>query len=130
MDVPKEVEQKLDAELASKLRAANPEHRVRVVARLGASSADGANAPTPGPSEFPSREAWRSDRIARQRASIEKRYGQTLESIRQRGVQVVTGGSLSTTLILEGSSSSIVKALQLEDVVHADIDRKLSLEGR
>jgi hypothetical protein len=128
MDVPQEVESKVTVDLVSALRAAGPQQRMRIVVRLGPASDADATAPAPSPGDYPSREAWRNALIERQRSSVARKHGQTIEDIRRQGVEVLAGGSLSTTLVLEGSSASIVKALQFRDVVHADIDRKLSVE--
>ena len=126
MDVPERVASKIEQGLRAKLVSAKPEDSLRIIARL--SSPVSVEKPeTTRPSEFPSREEWRKDLISRQRGAVQQRVGPLLDRLRHLGVTIVAGGDLSETVVLVGHPPDIVKALELDGVAHADIDRALSL---
>ena len=81
----------------------------------------------PRPNAFRSREEWRKELISRKRAEVRQSAGPLLDCLKDLGVEVLSGGDLSETLVLQGRPTAILRALELDGLAHADVDREFSI---
>lgn len=91
----------------------------------GAPSAGGDDAP-PKPSGYASRAAYRADLIAYQRKKNLDSIGVTIERLKSLSLDP-RGGSSSRTVVVEGTPVQIRASLSLPGVLHASLDRSMSL---
>lgn len=127
MDVPERVTAKLDTGLRRKLDEASSGESLRIVVRLLSPSPQAAPPDEIRTGAFPNRQEYRRELIRRRRAGTEGTFGGVIDRIRKLGVSVY-GGGLVQTVVLEGPAEGVVKALDLDEVAHADLDRPLTLD--
>ena len=125
MDVPRHVASKIEPSLEATLQSAGSQDVVRIVARLASPARSASEMPRPD--AFRSREEWRKELISRKRTAVQQAAGPLLDRLKDLGVEVLAGGDLSETLVLQGRPTAIVQALELDGLAHADVDRAFSI---
>jgi len=78
------------------------------------------------PSQFPNQLDYRQALIDAQRRRVEEEVGPLAQAISQMGLKV-SGGRLQPNLVVEGVARLVLKALELDQVQRAVLDKKISL---
>jgi len=117
---------KIDPLLRERLRNAREDETIRVVMVLGEDEHSSRIDREMHPSQFPSRTAWREALIKQRQSQLASEIGDTLEGLRERSLQP-RGGTISHTVVVEGSVRDIVSSLELPGVRHASLDRPIEL---
>lgn len=116
---------KIDEALASALHGTAP------VTALLALAPTSASAPAPlaesvRPDQFSTRGEWRAEMNRRSHDRSEAAYGPTIELLRGLGLDV-RGGALGT-VVAHGTPDQLRRALQLDEVIEATLDRPIDLK--
>lgn len=129
MNLSRAEQQKIDPLLRDALVQARPEDTLRVVMTLQPDEEQPLEADLEyelDPSQFHSRESYRSALIEQQKRRTLHEISQTIHEL-ERILTAVHGGEMSHTVVAEGSAQQVVSALSLTGVQRASLDRPLEL---
>lgn len=79
------------------------------------------------PKEFPTYEDYRKTLIEYRQKEFAEGLGDTLQELRNLSLKILTGGTISRTLAVEGTARQILQALELPEVRHATIEQMIGL---
>ena len=78
------------------------------------------------PKDFENHAEYRKAAIAAQRYRISEAVGSTLERLKQMNLKV-KGGQTSSVVVAEGAAHDVIKAIELDAIEHADVDREIGI---
>lgn len=115
----------MDALLREALERARGDERLRVILALASESASQTSRETPiDPSQFASRADYRRALIEQRHGEIERSVGLVRQALAALSLRLL-GGTISSTLVAEGTAQQVLAAIRLPGVRYATLDRQV-----